>query len=245
MCTIANKVVSEYFKGLYQDSSKDNLNEKFVYDESTHQLQAQSNQECLDAYWSGGQLKLHTWACDAKNKNQQWSVANGQVAHRNHDVCLTSLPGSNDIGLAACSDRDIRQKFSTSCSGKDVRNFLHIKTKAGKYLSEWNGGLYANALQSNSNELFEWDASSQLLKAASNGECLDVYKNDQGQAILHTYACSASNANQKWVVGNGKIKHATHNNLCLDFDPTDRHHRAQVWECFDYNDNQAFEAVPF
>ncbi|EQC26582.1 hypothetical protein SDRG_15612, partial [Saprolegnia diclina VS20] len=51
--------------------------------------------------------------------------------------------------------------------------------------------------------------------------------------------------NQKWIVGNGQIKHATHPNLCLDVDPTDANSAAQVWTCYANAINQRFSVVAF
>ncbi|EQC25284.1 hypothetical protein SDRG_16838 [Saprolegnia diclina VS20] len=121
---------------------------------------------------------------------------------------------------------------------------VQIRTKRGKYLSEWNTGLFADVWRGNLNELFEVDAVTQSIKSVKNQQCLDAYRDHRhGRYRLHTYACDANNANQKWIVGNGQIKHATHDNLCLDVDPTNESHEAQVWTCFEPNDNQQFDVV--
>nr|AIG56216.1 secreted protein [Achlya hypogyna] len=117
-----------------------------------------------------------------------------------------------------------------------------IRTKQGKYLSEWNTGLYADVWRGNLNELFE--IAEGHIKSVKNGECLDAYKDRYGRAHLHTYPCSAKNKNQRWIVADGKVRHGAHANLCLDVDPTDEDKKAQVWECFDANDNQLFDVVP-
>ncbi|OQR87068.1 hypothetical protein ACHHYP_09552 [Achlya hypogyna] len=244
-CSISNRVISEYYQGLYQDSSKDNQNEKFVYDAATGAIQAQSNKECLDAYLSDGGFKLHTWACDSSNPNQKWTVANNQIVHRTHNVCVTSVVGTTDIALAACNGDDIRQQFTSSCPSKDVRSYMQLRTKRGKYISEWNSGLYADTSRSNRNELFEWDAANQWIKVLSNGECFDAYKDGNGNGHLHTYACSTTNANQKWIIANGKIRHATHANMCIDVDPNDGSHKVQVWECSEGNNNQVIDVLKF
>ncbi|KDO23017.1 hypothetical protein SPRG_11863 [Saprolegnia parasitica CBS 223.65] len=121
---------------------------------------------------------------------------------------------------------------------------VQIRTKRGKYLSEWNSGLFADVWRGNLNELFEVDAATQSIKSIKNQQCLDAYRDHRhGQYRLHTYPCAATNDNQKWMIANGKIKHATHDNLCLDVDPTNENHVAQVWACFDHNDNQRFDVV--
>ncbi|KDO23016.1 hypothetical protein SPRG_11862 [Saprolegnia parasitica CBS 223.65] len=245
-CSISNRVLSEYYRGLYQDTPKGNKNEQFVYDQAAGTLAVQSNGECLDAYAADAGFKLHTWACDATNGNQKWIVANNQIVHKTHNVCLTSIAGKNDVALAACDSNDIRQRFSTSCKDKNVRSYVQIRTKRGKYISEWNGGLYADVGRNNANELFELDSANQWIKSVSNnGQCWDAYKDSNGVGHLHTYACSTGNANQKWIIANGQIKHATHANLCLDVDPNDANHRVQVWDCGHNNDNQKFDVLVF
>ncbi|EQC25285.1 hypothetical protein SDRG_16839 [Saprolegnia diclina VS20] len=245
-CSISNRVLSEYYQGLYQDTPKGNKNELFVYNEASGALQVQSNGECLDAYAADAGFKLHTWACDATIGNQKWTVANNQIVHKTHNVCLTSIAGKNDVALAACDPNDIRQRFSTSCNDKNVRSYVQIRTKRGKYISEWNAGLYADVGRNNANELFELDNVNQWIKSVSNnGQCWDAYKDSNGVGHLHTYECSTSNANQKWIIANGQIKHATHANLCLDVDPNDSNHRVQVWDCGNNNDNQKFDVLVF
>ncbi|OQS06895.1 hypothetical protein THRCLA_20268 [Thraustotheca clavata] len=242
-CSISNRVISEYYQKLYQDSSKDNSNEKFAFDKATGTIRAQSNGECLDAFWDGSAYKLHTYKCDSTNENQRWSIDNNMISHLTHKVCVSSVTSSNSITLASCNPNDIRQSWSTSCSSKNVKSYVQLRTKSGKYLSEWNTGIYADTPKSNKNELFELDTANQWIKAVSNGECLDAFLDSDGRGHLHTYACSSSNANQKWIVGNSgkKIRHATHANLCLDVDPNDRDHKAQVWQCYENSDNQAFD----
>ncbi|EQC29167.1 hypothetical protein SDRG_13040 [Saprolegnia diclina VS20] len=87
---------------------------------------------------------------------------------------------------------------------------------------------------------------AKTLQVAGNGECLDAFR-DGDKFGLHTYACDATNGNQKWIIdaADHKIKHATHNNLCLDVDPTNPTHAAQVWECHNWNTNQWIDAVAY
>ncbi|KDO16723.1 hypothetical protein SPRG_17783, partial [Saprolegnia parasitica CBS 223.65] len=59
-CSISNRVLSEYYRGLYQDTPKGNKNEQFVYDQASGTLAVQSNGECLDAYAADAGFKLHT-----------------------------------------------------------------------------------------------------------------------------------------------------------------------------------------
>nr|AIG55507.1 secreted protein [Thraustotheca clavata] len=235
LCTISNLFISEYYQNLYINAFAGNANENFVYNPTTGAVQVQSNKQCLDSYWDGSQFQVHTWPCDSSNVNQQWTVANNQVKHRVHGVCLTTIAGQTNIAVAPCNPNDIRQWISTSCSDMTVRNFVRIQTKSGKYISEWNSGVYANTLQNNMNELFEM--KGKMFQVASNGQCLDVYT-DNNRYYLHTYACSSSNGNQQWNIGYGKIYHATYSNICLDFDPNDPNHAAQVWQCYTNNDNQ-------
>ncbi|OQR88910.1 hypothetical protein THRCLA_10032 [Thraustotheca clavata] len=241
-CTISNRVISEFYQNLYINALGGSANENFVYNPTTGAVQVQSNKQCLDSYWDGSQFQVHTWSCDSSNANQQWIVANNQVKHRVHGVCLTTIAGQTNVAVAPCNSNDIRQWISTSCADATVRNFVRIQTQSGKYISEWNSGLYSNALQNNLNELFE--INGKMFQAASNGQCFDVYSDNNGYH-LHTYTCSSSNGNQQWNVANGKIYHATYSNICLDFDPNDPNHAAQVWQCYANNSNQQFKIIAF
>ncbi|KDO17526.1 hypothetical protein SPRG_21856 [Saprolegnia parasitica CBS 223.65] len=95
-------------------------------------------------------------------------------------------------------------------------------------------------------QIWKFDTVAKRIVHPHNGECLDAFR-DGDKFGLHTYACDATNANQKWLIdaAGHKIKHATHNNLCLDVDPTNPTHAAQVWECHDWNTNQWIDAVAY
>ncbi|OQR94615.1 hypothetical protein ACHHYP_01086, partial [Achlya hypogyna] len=239
LCTLSHRGVFEWYRALYADAIEMSPNAQFDYDAATGAIRVRSNGECLDAYEANGAVHLHTWACDAANGNQQWQVDGDRVAHRVHNVCLTTT-ASTTIDVATCNSQDVRQRISSRNCGAPVRSFVKLRTPRGQYLSEWNSGLYANGEVHNLNELFELDG--QQIKAVSNGECLDAFPQSNGRLGLHTYKCDGTNGNQQWLVADGKIEHATHRGQCLDVDPTDPHHNVQTWACVG-NDNQRFEIV--
>nr|AIG55520.1 secreted protein [Thraustotheca clavata] len=204
--TISNRVISEYYQGLYVNALGGNANENFVYNQTTGAVQS----------------TLGHAALPVPINNELLQRTKSNIVY---GLCLRTIPGQTNIDVVPCNPNDIRQWISTSCSGTTVRNFIRIRTKFGKYISEWNSGVYANTLQNNMNELFEM--KGKMFQVASNRQCLDVFSDSNGYH-LHTYACSSSNGDQQWNIADGKIYHATYSNICLDVDPTDPNHTAQV-----------------
>lgn len=102
---------------------------------------------------------------------------------------------------------------TTAAPGQDLR-FCSYTHHA---LSEYFGNIYSDVVRNNVNEHFVYDDKTQTIVSKSNGQCLDAFLNGQNQYKVHTYACSAGNANQKWVFNtrNNAIEHATHKGLCL------------------------------
>ncbi|KDO16057.1 hypothetical protein SPRG_18407, partial [Saprolegnia parasitica CBS 223.65] len=137
---------------------------------------------------------------------------------------------------------NLLQYFSDCKSPSSVS--IHLQTcYTNSWLSEYDTGLYADVLRNNANEKFAYDPVAQTLQVGSNGQCLDAFSTGNGKFGLHTYACDATNANQKWVLQDKLVKHATHANLCLDADPTDSGHKVQVWDCTEYNKNQCWNIL--
>ncbi|KDO23015.1 hypothetical protein SPRG_11861 [Saprolegnia parasitica CBS 223.65] len=248
LCTISNRAVFEYYSGVYYGSPSFSANEQFEYDESTGAVRVASNGQCLDAWSSdgGASYHLHTYACDASNANQRWTIANGQVQHRTHGICLTTVAGASAIGVARCDASAVRQWISpTNCrTSSTVRSFVQLVTSRQRVVSEWYTSVLAKAPAGGWTELWEQVAGGGL-RSFSNGQCLDAYLVGGSSYTLHTYACDASNGNQKWSVGNGLVKHATHPNLCLDIDPTDPNMAAQTWTCYANAVNQRVDVVAF
>nr|AIG56218.1 secreted protein [Achlya hypogyna] len=244
LCSVSNKVISEYYTGLYVAPAGHTANEQFSYSPDTGAIQVQSNGQCLDAYWGGSSFLVHTWPCDRGNNNQKWTVANNQVMHRVHGVCLTSVAGSKSLGVAPCNAADVRQWIYTNCDTANVRNFVQLRTPRGALVSEWYSSVLAKQPQSSWTEL--WEINGQQMRSFSGSTCLDAYW-DNSRFQVHTWQCDPTNGNQQWRVGNSVVAHATHSNLCLDVDPTDPRQAAQVWGCHSatINSNQLFDVVAF
>ncbi|KDO16396.1 hypothetical protein SPRG_18077 [Saprolegnia parasitica CBS 223.65] len=123
LCTTSNRVLYEYDASLYLGKLYFHTNDQFELDESTGAVRAASNGQCLDAYLDGSSYHLHTYVCDASNVNQRWTITNGQVQHRTHGLCLTTVAGASAIGVADCDTSAERQWISpTNCRAKQARS---------------------------------------------------------------------------------------------------------------------------
>ncbi|OQS04916.1 hypothetical protein THRCLA_02893 [Thraustotheca clavata] len=244
-CSFNRQAISEYYGEIYSDVFRNNVNEQFVFTPSANSIRSQSNGQCLDAYLdSNNAFQVHTYACLSTNPNQQWTYNTNtqRIEHLTHKgLCLTSVTAGNKARVEPCSS-SLQQLFSSCEKPEPVQ--LRLQTcYTNSWVSEYNTGLYADVLRGNANENFSYDPVSQTLKVSSNGECLDAFATGNGKYGLHTYACDATNGNQKWILESHRVKHATHTNLCLDADPKDDPHHVQVWECTPYNKNQCWNIV--
>ncbi|OQS04557.1 hypothetical protein THRCLA_03219 [Thraustotheca clavata] len=244
-CSQNQHAISEYNGDLYSDVLRKNDNELFSYDPSTKLIKSKSGGKCLDVSIDGAsKYQLHTWDCDASNKNQQWSYdePGHTIRHLGHSgICLSNdanSPGKKAF-VEPCNN-SFNQYFGECASTSNVHVTFQT-CSANKVLSEGWTGLWANTAQGTINEIFEYDASLQHIIAKSNHQCLDAFSTGNGKFGLHTYDCDVSNQNQKWILESNRVKHAVHPNLCLDADPTDPLHKAQVWECFPNNNNQCWK----
>ncbi|EQC42061.1 hypothetical protein SDRG_00904 [Saprolegnia diclina VS20] len=235
------KILFEYNNKVYADVIRHNDNEKLVYNAGSQSVVFRSNGQCLDAYKDGDHFELHTWPCDATNANQRWVLSEHKLRHATHaNLCATvNLTTNGDlVRVEACSES--LAQYIDKCTGATTQ-YVQIQTcKGNKPLSEAYTGLYADSARQNLNELFEF--KDGYIKSASNGQCLDAFR-DGAKLGLHTYECNFDNVNQKWYVDNGRIKHSAHINMCLDADPTDATHKAQMWTCFPNHDNQCWKLV--
>ncbi|OQS00767.1 hypothetical protein ACHHYP_02681, partial [Achlya hypogyna] len=243
LCSFTQKILSEYNNQVYADVIRHNTNEKIVYNAATKSVRFQSNGQCLDAYRDGSRFNLHTWPCDAANSNQHWvlDTAAHRLRHLTHaNLCAVVNPYARGdlVRVEPCS-ASLAQHIDL-CTGSSTR-YVQIQTcKGNKPLSEGYTSLYVDTVRNNLNELFEFKDGA--IKAASNGQCLDAFRDGAGFG-LHTYPCDQNNVNQKWYMDNGRIKHSVHKNVCLDADPTDPAHKAQVWQCYPNNDNQCWKLI--
>ncbi|OQR99577.1 serine protease family S08A [Thraustotheca clavata] len=100
LVTKTNKVLSEFYSGIYADWSADNVNEIFAYDDSSKTFQALSNGQCLDAFVNGNSYGLHTYTCDANNGNQKWNIENNKVKHATYNNLCLDVDPTNPVHAA-------------------------------------------------------------------------------------------------------------------------------------------------
>ncbi|OQR87445.1 serine protease family S08A [Achlya hypogyna] len=249
-CTYKKTVLSEWNNQLFVDTIKNNKNEGFVIDLTYNVIQSASSEDgCLALIKDATNTATPTLTKCTGDATQIWkfdAVAK-RIVHPASGFCLASNAAKLGAGpsVAPCAAGALSQFFD-NCESVTQKSYVKLVTKSNKYISEFYSGVYADWTSDSANELFTYDSNAKTLQVASNGQCLDAFR-DGNKFGLHTYTCDASNGNQKWIIdaAGHKIKHATHNNLCLDVDPTNPVHAAQVWECHNWNTNQWIDAVPY
>ncbi|OQR80614.1 hypothetical protein ACHHYP_17419 [Achlya hypogyna] len=235
LCSFTQKALSEFYNQVYADVVRNNANEQLTYVPATQSVRFQSNGQCLKLM---NNVSLVTERCDASDATQRW-VLDGSRLRQGNTCAVVNLTKAGDVVRAEpCSD-NIAQ-YIDRCTGATPKYVRLEACATRKVLSEAYTGLYADKLRGNVNELFE--LVDGTVRSVSNGQCLDAFRDGKSFG-LHTYACDASNPNQKWYIDGNRIKHATHANLCLDADPRDAGNRAQVWQCFPHNDNQCWNIL--
>ncbi|OQR82575.1 serine protease family S08A [Achlya hypogyna] len=253
-CTYKKTVLSEWNNQLFVDTIKNNKNEGFVIDLVDNIIKSDiktpdDEEFCLSLVKDSTNTNSVALKLCAGDPTQIWkfdAVAK-RVIHIATGFCLTSNAAKLGAGpsVAPCAAGALSQFFD-NCDSVTQKSYVKLVTKSNKHISEFYSGVYADWTSDSANELFTYDSNAKTLQVASNGQCLDAFR-DGNKFGLHTYTCDASNGNQKWIIdaAGHKIKHATHNNLCLDVDPTNPVHAAQVWECHNWNTNQWIDAVPY
>ncbi|OQR91667.1 hypothetical protein ACHHYP_04484 [Achlya hypogyna] len=157
-----------------------------------------------------------------KAANMDNLMAFASMVRTDREKYCTAMPGCAKLqALAPSSDcvfwvwkgHSVNPSKDLTCPERAATTLC---TPSRLAVSEGYGLLYANTIKHNTNEQFVFNNESQTIVAKSNGQCLDVYK-ENDQFKLHTYACSATNGNQKWVLRDHKVRHATHG-VCLQTD---------------------------
>ncbi|KAF0707608.1 hypothetical protein AaE_013533 [Aphanomyces astaci] len=218
--------LSEGNSNLFANVKTDSINEWWLYNKHTRQLQSRSNvHNCLDAYPKDGKYWVHTWPCDGTNGNQKWHVdfANHRIKHATHpNVCLDADPTApqRQVQMWECHSHDVNKNQYWSVNEETV----HFK-RNGLYLtntdrSDTFGGHFVCGA-----------AAGRRVRSDDDDYCLDAYQPWNGGRV-HTWKCSHTNDNQKWQydVYTNQLRHLTHNGFCLDInDETGA--RAHLWEC--------------
>ncbi|OQR86946.1 hypothetical protein THRCLA_10506 [Thraustotheca clavata] len=252
-CTATKQILSEFYTQLFTDVVHNNDNEKLSYNQTSQNIIAKSNGQCLEAVPnpapSYGFGTVKTSPCDLKNENQKWAIDGNRVRAAGY-YCLTTDPfrRGSVVSVAACDygNPTLSNQFFADCTTVTT-NYVRIVSTRGKRISEYYSGLYFNDPANNFNELFTWDASTQMFKSASSQQCLDSFLDSDGKYKIHTYNCDVNNGNQKWIVHTDtkQIEHATHKGQCLDGDPTYADHHLQMWACGTNNPNQQWNVEPY
>ncbi|EQC30922.1 hypothetical protein SDRG_11401 [Saprolegnia diclina VS20] len=247
LCTGTGLTLSEFSSKLYTDVHVGNENEHFVYNNTDRTLRAKSNGQCVEAIMTPWPGAVHTVPCNGNAEMQQWTIEKERVSALRGGLCLKAEPARRGavVGLTSCNFGETSPAYFVECAAAKPK-YVTV-TSQGKRLSEYYTNLYANAPANNFNELFVWDQANKMLKAASNNQCLDAYKDANGKFKLHTYACDVNNSNQKWNFNPSTktLEHATHVGQCLDADPTYADRHAQMWACTPNNPNQQWSIDTF
>ncbi|OQS04230.1 hypothetical protein THRCLA_20936 [Thraustotheca clavata] len=217
-CTLNGMILSEYYGQLYTDIVRNNDNEIFLYNQTGLTLMSKSSGRCLVV---APTVTITTEPCDYTQNKQKWLVQYNRVYTSQCLVASNPFGHGVEASTKKCDfTYDINQYF-TDCANVP-KNYVRIASTRGKRISEYYSNLYFDDPRDNFNELFSFDASTQMFNSASSQQCLDSYLDTDGKFKVHTYECDANNANQKWIVhaDTKQIEHATHKGQCLDGDPT-------------------------
>ncbi|KAF4318798.1 hypothetical protein G195_007792, partial [Phytophthora kernoviae 00238/432] len=201
-------------------------NSEWFYDSNTHLVKAKGTDKCLDAYqaWAGG--IVHMWSCNANEVNQRWNLdaATNQLKHVTHsglclDADLSANNGAGKLQLWGCHMNNNNQVWRVIPMSAMAAT-VHSSNVNNAYLQPTTQDTVVGAASTGKwDQHWFWDANSNHLISKLNGQCLDAYEAQQGGRV-HTYACIASEGNQKWNYDatNQIIKHAKHSGFCLAFD---------------------------
>ncbi|KDO33857.1 hypothetical protein SPRG_01736 [Saprolegnia parasitica CBS 223.65] len=233
LVTARGGAIYEYYGNVFVGAASNSANEQWRYDATTHQLIVSSNQQCLDAYKdsASGQFRVHTYACDASNGNQAWTIdgARQRIKHRTHpNLCLDVDPTQNNkVQVWSCYDNAPNQRVAIT------EEKVKLHTFNGRYLVSGRGMPQFVSLWG---APFEWVVSNvdMTWRARSDGggdKCLDAYEPWNGGTV-HMWPCDADNANQKWRfdAATGQLRHATHTGFCLDM-ATTTGAKPHLWTC--------------
>ncbi|RHY25381.1 hypothetical protein DYB32_008353 [Aphanomyces invadans] len=220
--------------------------EIWLWDADARILYSKSSDACLDSYGDRYQQTLHTWYCSKENRNQKWSVKNGNIASLNDaNFCIDvdlARPKTSDgklvVKMFPCVGHPNQVISMVPAAAEPVE--IGIKSSGG-VLTEWNGRVSWETVRKSNADCHQWfyDPITQLIASKSyRGLCLDAYERRNGGTV-HLYYCNAANANQKWVVNDitGQLHHATHLGFCLD-GPDNANGLVHLWSCDKTNVNQ-------
>ncbi|OQR87879.1 glycoside hydrolase [Achlya hypogyna] len=238
--TARGKMVYEMYKGLFAYDEATCANERWRYNLGSNQLVSESSGQCLDAYrGANNQFYVHVWPCDATNGNQKWNVdvENERIVHMTHaNLCLDVDPTKPDASVQVwgCTG-GINQKLVVN---PDLPHLGIGSRKTGNVLAADGTAVFFRPLegsfknvQADKTATWTFVQSQNMIKHEASGKCLDAYEAKDGGAV-HLWACDTTNSNQKWTYDavNLQLRHATHDNFCLDM-ASDTGEKPHIWSC--------------
>ncbi|GAB9473627.1 hypothetical protein Gpo141_00010776 [Globisporangium polare] len=196
-------------------------NSEWWYNPGNNLVQNKDSNYCLDAYeaWDGG--RVHVWACNANEANQQWTMdaSTGQLKHLTHaGFCLDADQSTGKVSLYWChldNNNQVWRKVSNVAKGVVIQS----ATSTGAVLEPTTQDTVVGLAASNSDgQQWFWDAAAKRFVSKWRNECLDAYEAWEGGRV-HTYQCIDGEGNQTWTydANTNSLKHAKHTGFCLAF----------------------------
>ncbi|RHZ10597.1 hypothetical protein DYB37_013898, partial [Aphanomyces astaci] len=223
----ANDSVNENFGGVY--AAKPSVvpsglldDEIWLWDKDSSILYSKSSNQCLESTGEDNDTQnLHTSPCSKDNRDQQWSVANGNIASQNDakfciDVNRPTTPDGNLVVTVSPCNKQPTQSISI-VPATDEPLEIGIKTN-GDGLTVFPGGVKLQSTSHPHRQSHQWfyDPVIQSITSRSLSQCLDAPKGvNDGPVGLGN--CDPNSVNQKWVLNDftGQIHHATHYGFSL------------------------------
>ncbi|KDO22694.1 hypothetical protein SPRG_22267 [Saprolegnia parasitica CBS 223.65] len=182
-CTYKKTALSEWNQGLYIDTIKNNKNEGFTIDRVNNIIAAyappKKDSYCLALTKDATNTNTATLTKCKGDETQIWKFdsAAKRIVHPASGFCLTSNAAKLGAGpsVAPCSPGAVSQYFD-ACDNVKEKSYVKLITKTNKVISEFYSGVYADWVSDSVNELFTYDSAAKTLQAASNGQCLDAYR---------------------------------------------------------------------
>ncbi|RHY44581.1 hypothetical protein DYB30_012795 [Aphanomyces astaci] len=223
----ANDSVNENFGGVY--AAKPSVvpsglldDEIWLWDKDSSILYSKSSNQCLESTGEDNDTQnLHTSPCSKDNRDQKWSVADGNIASQNDaKFCIdVNRPTTPDVNLVVtvspCNKQPTQSIAIVPATDEPLE--IGIKTN-GDGLTPFPGGVKLQSTSHPHRQSHQWfyDPVIQSITSKSLRLCLDAAKGvNDGPVGLGN--CDPNNVNQKWVLNDftGQIHHATHYGFSL------------------------------
>ncbi|ETV73503.1 hypothetical protein H257_11626 [Aphanomyces astaci] len=192
--------------------------EIWLWDAESSILYSKSSNQCLESSSENNTQTLRTSPCSKDNRDQKWSVANGNIASQNDaNFCIdvdvnrpTTPDGNLVVAVSPCNEQPTQPISIVPAADEPLK--IGIKTN-GDGLTAFSGNVKWKTNRHSDSESRQWfyDPVIQSIKSKSSSQCLDASKGVNGGDVLLAN-CDPANVNQKWVLNDitGQIHHATH-----------------------------------